>query len=158
MSTTNKNQAVRSLLLPLGDSFLLLPSTLIAEVIPYREPENLVDNAPDWLQGRLHWRGQDLPLLSLEVILGIGEAEDEDELPDYRIIILYGLKDIEKLPFYAFVSDGMPRTLNITPDSLGQPETLPQAGLLAEVAVIEQSAYLPDLDYIQDLILDCGAL
>lgn len=152
-------QAVRCLLIPLADIQLLLPGTLIAEVLPYREPDALIENAPDWLLGSLRWRGNDVPLLDLDNLLELEHPEEDDEeLPDYRIIITYGLINNEKLPFYAFIADGMPRTISVTADTLGTVRPHENAALHGEIAVVEQDAHLLDVDYVQQLLLDSGAL
>ena len=50
-------QIIRGVLIQVADARLLLPNATIAEVLSYADPDR-VENAPDWLLGRIRWRGQ----------------------------------------------------------------------------------------------------
>ena len=60
---------IRGVLITVTNGRLLLPNASVAEVITYSEPE-AVENAPDWLLGRVRWRGWRLPLLSFSRLAG----------------------------------------------------------------------------------------
>jgi chemosensory pili system protein ChpC len=51
---------VASLLIPLHDKQLILPNVTVAEIIPYRAPTSISDNA-GWLLGQLEWRNVHIP-------------------------------------------------------------------------------------------------
>ena len=48
---------IRGVLIRVGATQLLLPNATISEVLSYSPPEP-VEDAPDWLLGRLRWRGR----------------------------------------------------------------------------------------------------
>ena len=54
---------IRGVLIQVAEARLLLPNATIAEVLSYADPEP-VANAPDWLLGRIRWRGWQLPLVA----------------------------------------------------------------------------------------------
>ena len=54
---------IRGVLIQVAGARLLLPNATIAEVLSFADPEP-VANAPDWLLGRIRWRGWQLPLLA----------------------------------------------------------------------------------------------
>lgn len=141
---------VRSLLIPLSGGKLLVPNAVVAEIIAHREPD-VPHSQPEWLRGMLHWRGKDVPLVSLETLLGIS-AKGGKEKP--RIVIFYGLQNADNLPFYAINTIGMPTTLLIKEDTLESPKKVKRAGILASVEIEGKSAWLPDFDYLEKLLMD----
>ncbi|HQY49033.1 MAG TPA: chemotaxis protein CheW, partial [Thermomonas sp.] len=54
---------IRGVLIQVAQARLLLPNATIAEVLSFAPPEPVAD-APDWLLGRIRWRGWQLPLVS----------------------------------------------------------------------------------------------
>jgi chemosensory pili system protein ChpC len=54
-------------LVPLQKSNILLPSSSVAEIIPY-EPLQRIQDTPDWFLGLLGWRGIEVPVLSFEML------------------------------------------------------------------------------------------
>ena len=48
---------IRGVLIQVAEARLLLPNATIAEVLSYADPEPVAD-APDWLLGRMRWRGK----------------------------------------------------------------------------------------------------
>ena len=62
MATTtqdNRSQDIRGVLIQVAGGRLLLPNATIAEVMSYADPEP-IDDTPDWLLGRIRWRGSDI--------------------------------------------------------------------------------------------------
>ena len=47
---------IRGLMIPVTNGRVLLPNASVAEVITLSTPEK-VPNAPEWLMGRINWRG-----------------------------------------------------------------------------------------------------
>jgi chemosensory pili system protein ChpC len=66
-------EQIRSLWIPLREVNMLLPHVAIAEVGNFRVPDEQPDT-PDWLLGTIDWRGQIIPVISLELLCG-------DQLP-----------------------------------------------------------------------------
>ena len=59
---------IRGVTISVTGGRLLLPNANIAEIITFAEPEALPE-APDWVLGRLRWRGWRLPLVSFAKLL-----------------------------------------------------------------------------------------
>src|SRR3546814_6423691 len=82
MNTSSQNdsvQDIRGVLIQVGGARLLLPNATISEVLSYADPEP-VENAPEWLLGRIRWRGWQLPLVSFSRIAGLRSEEHTSEL------------------------------------------------------------------------------
>ncbi|MEN8215790.1 MAG: chemotaxis protein CheW [Pseudomonadota bacterium] len=144
------NTQVRCLLIPIGEEQLLLPSAVVAEVSPYNEPEQMSDNQHKWLLGIINWRNQRVPLLSIEEALSLPSATS---VKKYRTVILYGLEFTQTMPFYAFISTEVPRTLTVTEESLTNPSANVRSGVVFQVKVDNtETAWLPDLTYLENLL------
>ncbi len=142
---------IRCVLVPVGNLRLLLPNATIAEVITQSTSEP-VSGAPDWLLGRIAWRGWRVPLVSFTALSG---AEEGDADLSVRVAVLKALGDDPKLPFIAVITQGFPRltTLNaelILPTHDGKP--LPP-GVRAHVLVRDDVAMIPDLEWIEAQLL-----
>ncbi|WP_287598056.1 chemotaxis protein CheW [Thermomonas sp.] len=134
---------IRGVLIQVADARLLLPNATIAEVLSYAAPEPLED-APDWLLGRIRWRGWQLPLVSFARFAGI--ADEQGGLGS-KVIVLKALGGNPKRPYFALLTQGFPRLVTVTEDTLatqGDGGDLP-AGVLARVRLGENDAMVPDL-------------
>jgi chemosensory pili system protein ChpC len=143
---------IRCVLVPVGNLRLLLPNATIAEVVTQSKPEPVAD-APDWLLGRIAWRGWRVPLVSFTKLAGTEEGDAELSV---RVAVLKALGGNPKLPFIAVLTQGFPRltTLNaelIIPTHDG---TALPPGVRAHVLVRDDVAMIPDLEWIETELLD----
>ncbi len=142
---------IRCVLVPVGNLRLLLPNATIAEVVTQSKPEPVAD-APDWLLGRIAWRGWRVPLVSFTKLAGTEEGDAELSV---RVAVLKALGGNPKLPFIAVLTQGFPRltTLNaelIIPTHDG---TALPPGVRAHVLVRDDVAMIPDLEWIETELL-----
>lgn len=142
---------IRCVLVPVGNLRLLLPNATIAEVITQSKPEPMAD-APDWLLGRIAWRGWRVPLVSFTTLAGTEEGDAELSV---RVAVLKALGGNPRLPFIAVLTQGFPRltTLNaelIIPTHDGS--ALPP-GVRAHVLVRDDVAMIPDLEWLEAELL-----
>lgn len=146
----NTLQSVRSLLIPLSSGWLLLPGAVVAEVIPFRAPDQPHHEQP-WFQGWFQWRDQTVPLISFEKIANLEESTYFD---NPHIVVCYGIKNIKKLPFYGIKTPSIPLSINVNENTLKSPLPISEQhhGLLASVIVVNKTAWLPDIDYIEKLL------
>ena len=143
------NVTVHSLILPLEGANLLLPNASVAEIIGYSEPEP-VNDAPDWYMGTLDWRGLKVPLIAFEALSGKARPSTSGKV---RISIFNALGGNPEMPFFAMVTQGIPRLSLVSQGMV----TLSEGGdpppcVLSNVQVRGESALIPDLDAIEDMI------
>lgn len=141
---------IRGILIQIAGARLLLPNATIAEVLSFADPEP-VQNAPDWLLGRIRWRGWQLPLIAFARLSGI--AEEKGGLGS-KVIILKALGGNAKAPFFALLTQGFPRLVTVSRNALVAEEkamSLP-LGVRARVLLNEDAALLPDLEQVEQLI------
>lgn len=147
MSEQPLPREIRCVLVPVGDLRLLLPNATVAEVITLPKPEP-VEDAPEWLLGRIAWRGWRVPLISFTKLAGAGEGDPELSV---RVAVFKALGGDPELPFIAVLTQGFPRltTLNaelIIPTHDG---TALPSGVRAQVLVRDDMAVIPDLEGIE---------
>ena len=154
--TSETIQDIRGVLVQVEGARLLLPNATIAEVLSYAEPEPLAD-APDWLLGRIRWRGWQLPLASFSRLSGIA---DEVGGLGSKVVVLKALGGDARLPYVALLTKGFPRLVTVSRDALvadagegdaGAGEAQP-VGVLMRVLLNGEQALLPDVDAIEGAI------
>ena len=149
--TTQAQADIRGVLIQVAGARLLLPNATIAEVLSFADPEP-VANAPDWLLGRIRWRGWQLPLVAFSRLAGI--ADEKGGLGS-KVIVLKALGGDAKAPFFAVLTQGFPRLVTVSEAALATEETersLLPAGVLARVMLNDDEALVPDLVQVEQLI------
>lgn len=142
---------IRGVLIQVADAKLLLPNATIAEVLSYADPEPVAD-APDWLLGRIRWRGWQLPLVAFSRFTGIAGGEQGGL--GSKVIVLKALGGDAKRPFFAILTQGFPRLVTVTDTALvadSSQDSVPE-GVLAKVRLNEDDALLPDLATLETRI------
>ena len=95
---------------------VLLPGIAVAEVIDYQAGlQNYADGAPDWLLGKLNWRGLQIPLVSLE---GLDHAGFFSQQKSLKIVVVNALFDLSEVAYWGFVSLETPKLHRISAQNL----------------------------------------
>jgi len=147
MATTHD---IRGVLIQVSGARLLLPNATIAEVLSYAQPEP-VERAPEWLLGRIRWRGWRLPLIAFARLAGF--AEETGALGN-KVLVLKALGGDPKLPYFAVLTQGFPRLVTVAEQELAadaDQSDLPP-GVQARVLLREDAALLPDLAAVESRI------
>src|SRR5690606_5714114 len=138
---------IRGVLIQIAGARLLLPNATIAEVLSFADPEPIAD-APDWLLGRIRWRGWQLPLVAFSRLAGI--AQEKGGL-DSKVIRLKALGGDATTPFSAVLSRGFPRVVAVSHSRLvtreSEPALMPN-GVQAQVLLNEDEVLVLDLDAV----------
>lgn len=146
----NAQRDIRGVLITVTHGRLLLPNASVAEVITFSDPEP-IENAPDWLLGRVRWRGWRLPLLSFSRLAGWSK---EDGHLGAKVAVLKALGNNPKLPFFAVLSQGFPRLVTVSPAALVESHDMKQLplGVHSRVTLNDDPAAVPDLMSVELLI------
>ncbi len=149
-------QDIRGVLIQIDGARLLLPNASIAEVLSYADPEPVAD-APDWLLGRIRWRGWQLPLVSFARIAGI--AQEKGGLGS-KVVVLKALGGDAKLPHFALLTPGFPRLVTVSRDTLmvdaASSGSLPN-GVQVRVLLKDDAALIPDVEQLETSIREALA-
>lgn len=146
---------IRGVVIQLAGARLLLPNAAIAEVLSYAPPEP-VAGAPDWLLGRMRWRGWQLPLISFSRLAGL--ADEQGGLGS-KVLVFKALGGDAKAPYFAILTQGFPRLVTVSREALkvdADGGELPMA-VQARVILNQDDALVPDLVAIEKLIIEALA-
>lgn len=141
-----------SLYLPIIGGSLVLPNVSVAEIVDYQTPDAISD-APEWFLGNIKWRGVTLPVISYE---RLNDTPLPDDLSNTRIAVINTIgQDHEALPFFAIVTQGIPRQTKIDQDNIKEVEEGAPLGAadLMKVVIMGDEAIIPNVEYIEKMIL-----
>lgn len=155
------SQDIRGVMIGVTGARVLLPNATVAEVITYSPPDP-VDGAPDWMLGRIRWRGWRLPVISYARM--IGSAQEEGEF-GAKVVVLKALGGNPRHSYFALLTQGFPRLVTVSQDALTQEESdaldevapLPD-GVLMNVRLRDEDAVIPDLAAIEARIAEVDGL
>lgn len=155
MKKAHSDRDIRGVLIPVTNGRLLLPNASIAEVITYAEPEP-VEGGPNWLLGRVRWRGWRLPLVSFARLAGYADSEGE---LGAKVAVLKALGENPRLPYFAVLTQGFPRLTTVSRDELVSRDDGggPREGVLGDVLVRDNEAAIPDLAALEQRIVEAMA-
>lgn len=139
---------VRSLWVPLREMNLLLPNVAVAEIGSYRVPEVQAD-MPEWFLGMVKWRGQRIPVISLEAVCGLSVPSN----PVFsRLMILNSVCPGSVIKHYAVVTAGLPGLIQFGDDTADEVVAYDDDALQCIVRIGQEEAVIPDLAYLQNLL------
>lgn len=145
-------QKASCMLLSISDKNMLVPRTMIAEVVRY----NFVNFSHDEMRGinSFEWRGCQVPHLESNVVNSEGGADSTTIDDEARVVVLYGLKDSHKMPFYGVTVTRSPQLLQVGDDDLEEiPVETPHPGELMKVRIKDVDAFIPKVDHLESTLL-----
>jgi len=134
---------IRALIAPMPGGGVLLPGSMIAEVVNYNDPEPFHEG-PEWLLGEVRWNGWQLPVANLGMLAGL--SDDYSVPPRARVLVVKTLSTVASVLHVGLLTEGLPRLKNVTPDNLEETEGATPEGIFSHVVVEDQAAVIPDLD------------
>lgn len=139
---------IRSLWVPLRKLNLLLPNVAVAEIGSYRTPRTTADT-PDWYLGTVRWQEQEIPVMSLESLVGISVPSN----PVFsRLMIINSVHPGSMVRNYAIITAGLPGLIQFANDTASEFHPIEEPGLKCLVRIGNEEAVIPDLDYLQSLL------
>ena len=146
-------QELYSLLIPLVERRLLVPRACVAEVVGFSEPESNGSNFA-WYLGGMRWDGRLVPTISFEGCCG-------DNIPEAgrrsRIVIFHATSSVLPGRFFGIVSQGFPQLVRVNAGVLSTaPDEKKNAGLpiLCQIRMVNEHPLVPDLEKLEEMILD----
>ena len=142
-------EQMRAVLMALPGGKLMLPNTTVSEIITYAAPE-AVEGKPEWFLGVIRWKGYRLPLISFSAMSGWTPRES---VTGAKIAVLKGLSGETKLPYFAILTSGFPRLVNIASDHLiDDPEHANQ--FYYSASLDGDAVSIPNLETVEATIRD----
>lgn len=137
---------IAGLLIPMHGRPWLVPNIAVAEIIPLRQPDR-PGHGPEWLLGWMHWRDEEIPVISFEKLNESGQVIIG---PDARIAVINTVSGNTR--FYAVVIQGIPRQARVgKSDLVEEPvETGPAEAMYVQLG--GDLAVIPDLDAVERVL------
>lgn len=147
MSVDTLEKEIRCILIPMRESWLLLPNAVVAEVLNVPEYK-LIDNSEDWLMGELNWREQRVPLVQLDLLLRTPVEQHISK--QSKVVILNAISGNTKVPYFAIISQLIPRLIKVSESTLKDIPTPKKAKHVSKwTRVNDYMALIPDLESIE---------
>jgi chemosensory pili system protein ChpC len=137
------DKEIRTFIAPLIDGFMMLPNSVVAEVLAFERPEPF-KQAPAWLLGELGWHGWQVPVICFEQM--VEKNSRTSVTPKARILIIKTLGESTQVNFIGLVIQGLPKLKKVTASSLVEKQTdnLPEI-LFSKVSIDDLVAVVPEL-------------
>lgn len=147
---------INSFMLPLANGDLVIPDQAVSELLPFMNVDTRpAEGKPEWFVGLLNWRGQKVPLLSLEAMSGVA---DLSEIRRSRIAVVATVNQNARMPHVALLVTGIPRLFQVTPENCELVSDTPdRIGVKAIANLDGKEVMIPDLEILESKALDAVA-
>ena len=141
-----------SLLVPLVGKRLIVPRVCVAEVTGLGQLQ-LLDEPPEWLVGKVGWKGVEVPLVSFEAAAG-GETPQIGVRT--RAVIFHASSGLQG-GYFALMSQGLPQLVRINAEVVDSDETedwADTAPIICRIQMINEYPFVPDLERLEGMLAD----
>ena len=147
---SGKSPEIHCMMVPTNRETLLLPTSVMAEVLDFEQPVPM-DMAPPWLLGQIEWEKRQVPIFSFSALINgteIGEIPDRS-----KIIIIKSLADSGRVPYLGLLLGDLPRPVTVREADLRETgDEKKSMGVFRRISVGEEHAIIPDLDRLTHLV------
>ena len=141
---------IRILLTPIAGGSILIPESVVAEVIALSKLKPYKD-APGWLLGSAEWNDWNVPVVSFAGLSGTAVAEKATA--KNRILVLKSLCEYASTPYLGILISGLPRLLKVSAEMLKKPKRLAgYPSVFRKISIDKQQALIPELDELTDIV------
>jgi len=103
--------------IPTHGETLLLPTTVMEEVVDFQQP-TAIESAPPWLLGHIQWENRQVPVFSFTAL--INGTDSEAVTPHSKIMILKSLTESGRVPYLGLLLGDLPHPVSVKPEDLAQ--------------------------------------
>ena len=134
---------IRTIVAPLTEGYVMLPSTAVAEVLNFTSPKPL-KKAPPWLLGELAWQDWQVPIISYERLINAHVSKIAASRA--RILIIKTLGESTLVNYIGLVIQGLPRLRKVSATTLMEIQTdkLPDV-VFSQISIDGLQAVIPRL-------------
>ena len=142
--------AVHTLLINMAFGSLLVPSAMVAEVLPIPTVHE-ADSPRPWVFGRINWRGLSVPVISFErIVSNLQMGRDEYA----RVVVFHPLPSYRHDDYFGILTAHDPRSMLVSEDikACALPENVSGRYIASAVELRGQVATIPDIDALATAI------
>ena len=147
---SGKPAVLHCMMIPADQETLLLPTSVMAEVVDFETPRP-INMAPPWVLGQFDWENRQVPVFSFGALINgteVGEVPRRS-----KIMILKSLTDSTRMPYLGLLMSDLPRPIQVRekdPPETGDDKK--SLGVFSRVQLEGEDAIIPDLDRLAHLV------
>lgn len=147
---TGKSPKVHCMLARSEKELLLLPTSVLAEVMDFQQPAPL-DAAPPWLLGQIEWEKRQVPVCNFCAL--INATDPGENSLDAKIMIIKSLSDSARVPYLGLLLSDLPSMISVEQcDIVETGDDRKSLGVFRRITIQEQEAIIPELDRLTHLV------
>ena len=141
---------IRTLLSPLTNGNILVPNSVVAEILEFSNPEPF-KKAPVWLLGELEWHGWQVPIVSFLRL--INPRSPDNVTKKSRILIIKTLGYSTQLNYIGLLIQGLPKIRAVSAETLIEEQmSVKSKSVFSKVMVGDLPALIPEISALTGLI------
>jgi len=145
-----KSPIIHCMLAPTEEDILLLPTSVLAEVVDFQQPSPM-DEAPSWLIGQIEWEKRQVPVFSFYALINGGDPGEISSRS--KIMVIKSLSESGRVPYLGILLSDLPRMTYVKEFDLEQTgDRSKSLGVYRRIRLEDQDAIIPDLDRLTHLI------
>ncbi len=129
---------------------LLIPTSVVAEIIEFRAPQP-IDSAPEWLLGQIDWEDWQVPVISYNAL--VNGVMPEHVTKNSRTLIIKSLSEASRVPYLGVLIADLPKLSQVTEADLEEMgDEAKSLGVHSHISFKGNEAIIPDLDRLSQLV------
>jgi chemosensory pili system protein ChpC len=150
LRTSGKSPELHCMVIPTDREILLLPTSVMEEVIDFEQPL-AIEHAPPWLMGHIQWQNRQVPVFSFSAL--INGADVGEITARSKVMILKSLAHAGRVPYLGLLLGDLPHPATIKPDELLETgDEKKSLGVFKRVRLGDEEVIIPDLDRLAHLV------
>ena len=146
-ANASESENLACLMIPVGETNLLLPNVTVAEILPWRRIRKWAE-APDWCLGLLSWRGETVPVVRYEKLNDANSSAGTGRC----LLIMNRTQNGSAREFYGLAVDGLPRLVHLTSEDLENQKSALKIADVAHLKIGLETATVPRLSYFEEQV------
>jgi chemosensory pili system protein ChpC len=150
LRVSGRQPELHCMLIQTDPELLLLPTSVMAEVVEFGQLQPMQD-APPWLLGQVEWENRQVPVFSFSALIN---GTDPGNIPGRaHIMILKSLSDSARVPYLGVVLGDLPRPVTVKEeDCVETGDEKKSLGVFSRMRLADDEAIIPDLDRLTHLV------
>jgi chemosensory pili system protein ChpC len=145
-----KSPVIHCMLAPTEEDTLLLPTSVLAEVVDFEQPSPMAE-APPWLIGQIEWEKRQVPVFSFFALINGGDPGEVSSRS--KIMVIKSLSESSRVPYLGVLLSELPRMIHVKEFDMEQTgDKSKSLGVFSRITLDGQDAIVPDLDRLTHLI------
>lgn len=150
MRRSGKPSVLHCMMIPTDQETLLLPTSVMAEVIDYQPPRP-TEEAPPWLLGQVDWENRQVPVFCFGAL--INGTDPDGVSKRTKIMILKSLTDSTRVPYLGLLMSDLPSPVQVKENDLQETgDEKKSLGVFSWVRFEDEDAIIPDMDRLAHLV------